>query len=63
MASKLRRLFIRPQQVKELFGISERTVRLLMMRGSLKEGLHWFPKSSKMVLLSGQALEDRIKEG
>ena len=56
-------LFIRPRQVPELFGISERQVRLLMMRGDLKEGLHWFKKTSRMVLLSVQALEEWIKEG
>jgi hypothetical protein len=33
-------LYIRPRQVPELFGISERTVRQLMMRGDLKQGLH-----------------------
>ncbi len=55
-------LFIRPRQVPELFGISERLVRHLMMRGDLKEGLHWFKKSSRMVLLSVQALEEWIKE-
>ena len=43
-------------------GISERQVRHLMMRGDLKEGLHWFKKSSRMVLLSVQALEEWIKE-
>ncbi len=47
----------------DLFGISERTVRQLMMRGDLKEGLHWFKKSGRMVLLSVQALEEWIKEG
>ncbi len=56
-------LFVRPRQVPELFGISERQVRQLMMRGDLKEGLHWFKKSSRMVLLSVQALEEWIKEG
>ncbi len=56
-------LFIRPRQVPELFGISERQVREFMMRGDLKEGLHWFKKSSRMVLLSVQALEEWIKEG
>jgi len=55
-------LFIRPRHAPELFGISERQVRLLMMRGDLKEGLHWFKKSSRMVLLSVQALEEWIKE-
>lgn len=55
-------LYIRPKQVPELFGISERTVRHLMMRGDLKEGLHWFRKGNKMVLLSVQALEEWIKE-
>ncbi len=55
-------LFIRPRQVPELFGISERLVRHLMMRGDLKEGLHWFKKSSRMVVLSVQALEEWIKE-
>jgi len=47
----------------EFFGISERQVREFMMRGDLKEGLHWFRKSSRMVLLSVQALEEWIKEG
>ncbi len=56
-------LFIRPRQVPEVFGISERQVREFMMRGDLKEGLHWFKKSSRMVLLSVQALEEWIKEG
>ena len=56
-------IFIRPRQAPELFGISERQVRHLMMRGDLKEGLHWFKKSSRMVLLSVQALEEWIKEG
>jgi hypothetical protein len=56
-------LFIRPRQVPDLFGISERQVRELMMRGDLKEGLHWFKKSSRMVLLSVQALVKWIKEG
>ncbi|MBM4289753.1 MAG: helix-turn-helix domain-containing protein [Deltaproteobacteria bacterium] len=56
-------LYIRPRQVPEFFGISERTVRHLMMRGDLKENLHWFKKSSRMVLLSVQALEEWIKEG
>jgi hypothetical protein len=56
-------LYIRPKQAPELFGISERTVRHLMMRGDLKEGLHWFKKGSRMVLLSVQALEKWIKEG
>ena len=55
-------IFIRPRQVPEVFGISERQVRQLMMRGDLKEGLHWFKKSSRMVLLSVQALEEWIKE-
>ncbi len=55
--------FIRPKQVPDLFGISERQVRYWMMRGDLKEGLHWFKKSSRMVLLSVQALEGFIKEG
>lgn len=55
-------LFIRPSQVPALFGISERTVRELMMRGDLKEGLHWFKKSSRMVLLSVQALVEWVKE-
>ena len=54
--------FIRPKQVPEIFGISEREIRFLMMRGTLKEGLHWFKKSSRMVLLSVQALEEWIKE-
>ncbi len=62
MSAKHQHLFIRPWQVPELFGISERTVRHLMMRGDLKEGLHWFKKSSRMVLLSVQALEEWIKE-
>jgi len=56
-------LYIRPKQVPDLFGISERQVRHLMMRGDLKEHLHWFKKGSKMVLLSVQALEEWIKEG
>jgi hypothetical protein len=56
-------LFIRPSQVPALFGFSERQVRELMMRGDLREGLHWFKKSSRMVLLSVQALEEWIKEG
>jgi hypothetical protein len=56
-------LFIRPAQVPALFGISERQVRELMMRGDLKQGLHWFKKSSRMVLLSVQALVEWIKEG
>ncbi len=60
---KHRPLYIRPRQVPEIFGISERLVRHLMMRGDLKEGLHWFKKSSRMVLLSVQALEEWIKEG
>jgi len=34
-----------------------------MMRGDLREGLHWFKKGSRMVLLSVQALEKWIKEG
>ncbi len=55
-------LFIRPRQAPEIFGISERQVRLLMMRGDLKQGLHWFKKTSRMVLLSVQALEEWIKE-
>jgi hypothetical protein len=55
-------LFIRPRQVPEFFGISERQVRELMMRGDLKEGLHWFKKGSRMVLLSVQALVEWIKE-
>jgi len=46
----------------DFFGISERQVRFLMMRGDLKEGLHWFKKTSRMVLLSVQALEEWIKE-
>jgi len=46
----------------DCFGISERQGRFLMMRGNLKEGLHWFKKSSRMVLLSVQALEEWIKE-
>ena len=33
-----------------------------MMRGDLKEGLHRFKKSSKIMLLSIQALEEWIKE-
>ena len=57
-----RPLFIRPKQAPDLFGISERQVRHLMMRGDLKEGLHWFKKTSRMVLLSVQALEEWIKE-
>jgi len=56
-------IFIRPSQVHALFGISERQVREFMMRGDLREGLHWFKKSSRMVLLSVQALEEWIKEG
>jgi len=56
-------LYIRPKQVPELFGISERTVRQLMMRGDLREGLHWFKKGNKMILLSVQALEKWIREG
>jgi hypothetical protein len=63
MAGSLRPIFIRPKEVPALFGISERQVRQLMMRGDLKEGLHWFKKSSRMVLLSVQALEEWIKEG
>ena len=63
MPNKFRPLFIRPKQMPDLFGISEREVRHLMMRGDLKENLHWFKKSSRMVLLSVQALEDWIKEG
>jgi hypothetical protein len=55
--------FIRPKQVPEIFGISERQVRNLMMRGDLKENLHWFKKGSRMVLLSVQALEEWIEEG
>jgi hypothetical protein len=55
--------YIRPKQIPEMFGISEREIRHLMMRGTLREGLHWFKKSSRMVLLSVQALEDWIKEG
>ena len=58
-----RPLFIRPKQVHETFGISERQVRHLMMRGDLKEGLHWFKKGSRMVLLSVQAREEWIREG
>jgi hypothetical protein len=58
----LRPLYIRPKQMPDLFGISERQVRQLMMRGDLKEGLHWFKKTSRMVLLSVQALEEWIKE-
>jgi hypothetical protein len=34
-------MFIRPKQMPDYFGISERQVRFLMMRGDLKEGLHW----------------------
>jgi hypothetical protein len=56
-------LYIRPKQAPDLFGISERQVRHLMMRGDLKENLYWFKKSSRMVLLSVQALEEWIKEG
>jgi hypothetical protein len=62
MSDRQTPLFIRPKQVPELFGISEREVRHLMMRGDLKENLHWFKKSSRMVLLSVQALEEWIKE-
>jgi hypothetical protein len=58
-----RPLFIRPRQVPDFFGISERQVRFLMMRGDLKEGLHWHKKGSRMILLSVQALEEWIKEG
>ena len=57
-----RPLFIRPKQAPDLFGISERQIRHLMMRGDLKEGLHWFKKGSRMVLLSVQALVEWIKE-
>jgi hypothetical protein len=60
---KPRPFYIRPKEMPDLFGISERQVRHLMMRGELKEGLHWFKKSSRMVLLSVQALEELIKEG
>jgi hypothetical protein len=63
MQHKLHPLFIRPKQMPDLFGISERQVRHLMMRGDLKEGLHWFKKGGRVVLLSVQALEDWIKEG
>lgn len=63
MQKNPRHIFIRPKQVPEFFGISERQVRHFMMRGDLKEGLHWFKKSSRMVLLSVQALEEWIKEG
>ena len=62
MDPKFRPLFIRPRQVPDYFGISERQVREFMMRGDLKEGLHWFKKSSRMVLFV-QALEEWIKEG
>ena len=58
-----RPIFIRPRQAPDLFGVSERYVRYLMMRGDLKEGLHWFKKSGRMILLSVQALEEWIKEG
>lgn len=58
-----RPLFIRPKQAPDIFGVSERYVRFLMMRGDLKEGLHWFKKSGRMTLLSVQALEEWIKEG
>jgi hypothetical protein len=34
-----------------------------MMSGDLKEGLHWFKKSGRMILLSVRALEEWIKEG
>lgn len=63
MDHKLRPLFIRPKQMPDLFGISVRQVRHLMMRGDLKEGLHWFRKGGRVVLLSVQALEEWIKEG
>lgn len=63
MQKRPRPLFIRPKQVPDFFGISERQVRQLMMRGDLKENLHWFKKSSRMVLLSVQALEEWITEG
>ena len=56
-------LFIRIKQVPEIFGISERQVRRLMMRGDLKEGLHWFSKGRRLKLLSVRALEEWIKEG
>ena len=55
-------LYSSPPGPGEIFGISERAVRHLMIRGDLKEGLHWFKKSSRMVLLSVQALEEWIKE-
>ena len=63
MQHKLYPLFIRPKQMADLFGISERQVRHLMMRGDLKEGLHWFKKGGRVILLSVQALEEWIKEG
>jgi hypothetical protein len=63
MEKQPRPLFIRPKQVPDFFGISERQVRQLMMRGDLKENLHWFKKSSRMVLLSVQLLEEWITEG
>jgi hypothetical protein len=56
-------LYIRPKQVPDFFGVSERYVRHLMMRGDLQEGLHWFKKTSRMVLLSVRAFEKWIKEG
>jgi hypothetical protein len=37
--------------------------RFLKTQGYLQEGLHWFKKTSRMVLLSVQALEEWIKEG
>ncbi len=60
---ELKPLFIRIKQVPKMFGISERQVRYLMMRGELKEGLHWFPKGHRLKLLSVRALEEWIKEG
>ena len=63
LGSKWGPRFIRPKQVPEIFGISERQIRFWMMWGDLKEGLHRFKKSSKMMLLSVQALEEWIKEG
>jgi hypothetical protein len=63
MQHKLHPLFIRPKQMPDLFGISERQVRHLMMRGDLKEGLHWFKKGGRVVLLSVQALVEWIEEG
>ena len=56
-------LYIRPRQAPDFFGVSERYVRYLMMSGDLKEGLQWFKKSGRMILLSVRALEEWIKEG